>query len=76
MIGNDFDKYISKNRISHNVINGDMLKQFLLLDQSEQIEIVNTFNELWKSQNDNKINIEYNVEYFWKIIYDFDKSLI
>jgi len=53
-----------------------MLKQFLILKKEDQKDIVNTFNELWKYQNDNKIISEYTVEYFWNIINDFDKSLI
>ncbi|ORX82715.1 hypothetical protein BCR32DRAFT_267433 [Anaeromyces robustus] len=76
ILGNEFDKYISKHRISHNIINGDMLKQFVLLNKHEQKEIVDTFNELWSYQNDNKINSDYTIEYFWNIIYDFDKSVV
>ncbi|OUM68294.1 hypothetical protein PIROE2DRAFT_4040, partial [Piromyces sp. E2] len=76
ILGNDFDKYISKHRLSHNIINGDMLKQFLFLNKHDQIEIVNSFNDLWKYQNGNNAISECNVEYFWNIINDFNKSLV
>ncbi|ORX55513.1 hypothetical protein BCR36DRAFT_347475 [Piromyces finnis] len=76
ILGNDFDKYISKHRISHNIINGDMLNQFLLLNKHDQEEIVNSFNNLWKYHNNNEIISEYNIEYIWNIINDFDKSLV
>jgi len=53
-----------------------MLKQFLLLNKHDQLEIVDSFNNLWKYQNGNNTILDYNVEYFWNIINDFNRSLV